>query len=91
MSHFTLKLCETPHAITIDIMDEANSIQLNTANNEMLNLTWIWNGAKDKLEEKQKLMDEIHSDLLFVEEKFGDEIAGNIIQLLYRKIDAVYT
>jgi len=90
MSHFTLKLCETAHAITIDIMDEQNSIQLNTLNNEMLCLTWIWDGAKDRVEEKQKLMEEIYSDLLFVEETFGDEMAGNILQLLYGKIDTVY-
>ncbi|SEB05472.1 hypothetical protein [Pedobacter hartonius] len=91
MSQFTLKLCETPHAITIDILDEANSIQLNTLNNEMLNLTWIWDGAKDKLEEKQRLIDEIYYDLMFVEETFGDEIAASILQLLYSKIDTVYS
>ncbi len=90
MSHFTLKLCETPHALTIDIMNEANSIQLNTINNVMLNLTWVWDGAKDKSDEKEKLMNEIHSDLLFVEETFGCEIASNIVHLLYSKIDSVY-
>ncbi|CAM3949734.1 hypothetical protein SAMN06265348_104100 [Pedobacter westerhofensis] len=91
MSHFTLKLCETPHAITIDILDEANSIQLNTLNNAMLNLTWIWDGRADVKEEKENLINEIYLDLLFVEQTFGDEMAGNILQLLYSKIDTVYS
>jgi hypothetical protein len=91
MSHFILKSCETSHAITIDILDETNSIQRNTLNNAMLNLTWIWAGTKDKLEEKQKLKDEIFNDLMFVEETFGDEIATSILQLLYSKIDTVYS
>jgi hypothetical protein len=42
MSHFTLKLCETPHAITIDIMDEANSIKHRKQRNakSYLDLEW---------------------------------------------------
>ncbi|MCX2480516.1 hypothetical protein OQY15_15540 [Pedobacter sp. MC2016-15] len=91
MSQFTLKSCETPHAITIDILDETNSIQLNTTNNAMLNLTWIWDGAEDRAEEKQKLIEEIYFDLLFVEENYGYEMAGAILQLLYSKIDTVYS
>jgi len=90
MSTFRIKMCETAHAITIDIMDETDVIQRNTFNNQMLNLTWIWAGTRDKTDEKQKLIDEIQNDLLFIEETFGDEIAGNILQLLYTKIDTVY-
>jgi hypothetical protein len=85
-----LKLCETPHALTIDILDEANSIQLNTISKGMLNLTWVWDGEKDKVNEKMKLIDEIQNDLLYVEETFGDEMANKILQLLCCKIDSVY-
>jgi len=72
-------------------LDEANSIQFNTLNNAMLNLTWIWDGRADVKEEKENLINEIYLDLLFVEQTFGDEMAGNILQLLYSKIDTVYS
>ena len=90
MAQFTLKKCETPHAMTIDIIDEGNNIQSNCQCNEMLNLTWIWDGDMDKKEEKKKLLDEIQPDLLYVEQTFGCELANNILNDLNLKIDRAY-
>lgn len=90
MAQFTLKKCETPHAMTIDIVDEGNIIQSNTQCNVTLNLTWIWDGDKDKKEEKKKLYDEIQEDLLYVETTFGCDLANHILSILNQKIDTAY-
>lgn len=91
MANFTLKKCETPHAMTIDIVDEGNNIQANTQCNGMLNLTWIWDGNKDKKEEKKKLFEEIEMDLIYVENTFGCDLAGKILEVLNQKIDTAYS
>jgi hypothetical protein len=90
MAHFTLKKCETPHAMTIDIVDEANNIQGNTQCCGTLNLTWIWDGVTDKKEEKERLLKEIQDDLSYVEETFGYEMANAILKFLNQKIDRAY-
>lgn len=90
MAQFTLRKCETPHAITIDIVDEGNNVQANTHCNEMLNLTWIWDGDKDKKEEKKKLFEELEQDLMYVESTFGCDLAGTIVEALNQKIDIAY-
>lgn len=90
MAHFKLKKSETLHAMTIDVIDEGNNIQSNTQCNGMLNLTWIWDGDMDKMEEKKKLFDEIQADLLYVELTFGCELANAILNDLNLKIDRAY-
>lgn len=90
MAHFTLKKHETPHAMTIDIVDERNNIQENTHCCGTLNLTWIWDGVKDKTEEKKRLLKELEQDLLYVETTFGCEMAESILNFLNQKIDIAY-
>jgi len=90
MAHFTLKKSETIHAMTIDILDDQNNIQLNINSNGMLNLTWIWDGLPDKKEEKKRLLDEIQEDLIYIQQNYGDEMADNILKTLYHKIDTAY-
>jgi len=82
MAHFTLKKSETVHAMTIDILDDQNNIQLNIDNNGMLNLTWVWDGIADKKEEKKRLLEELHPDLDYIHNTFGDEMADNILNII---------
>lgn len=89
MAHFTLKKSETVHAITIDILDDQNNIQLNIDNSGMLNLTWVWDGIKDQKEEKKRLLEDIQPDLTYVQETFGSKIANDILQVFYKKIDTL--
>lgn len=91
MSLYNLKKIETINALTIDIVNEQNVIQQNDQTNSMLNLTWVWDGTKDKADEKRKLINEIYTDLNYVEETFGAELANQILMIIYRKIDMVYS
>jgi len=90
MAHFTFKKCETPHAITIDIVDEGNNIQTNHQGNASLNITWVWGGLKDKKTEKKRLMEEIKPDLIYVKDTFGCAMTNRIIRVLIQKIDEMY-
>jgi hypothetical protein len=90
MAQFTLKKCETPHAMTIDILDEGNNVQSNVQCDARLNLTWIWDGHKDKIEEKERLCKELAADLDYVETTFGSGLAEEILQVLNQKIDNAY-
>ncbi|WP_158800138.1 hypothetical protein [Pedobacter sp. L105] len=91
MSVYSLKKVETIHALTIDIVDEENVIQQNDQTRQFLNLTWVWDGTRDKADEKRKVIDEIQIDLAYVQETFGAELANQVLTLIYRKIDMVYS
>jgi hypothetical protein len=91
MAQFTLKKCETPHAMTIDILDEGNNVQSNVQCEATLNLTWIWDGHRDKKEEKERLKKELAADLAYVEHTFGCGLADQILQVLNQKIDYAYS
>ena len=90
MAKFILKTAETIHAMTIDILDDQNQIQLNVNRNDMLNLTWIWDGIADVEEEKRRLLDEIQDELLYIHGNYGSEISELILSVLYQKIERTY-
>lgn len=90
MAQFTLKKSETIRAITIDILDEQENVQLNIGSNGMLNLTWVWDGSKDIAVEKKRLLEDLQTDLSYIRDNLGNEVADQVVDEIFMKIDTAY-